>query len=1047
MNINTQAKKKSHKRKFEGDENQHLHYSKSQKLVRERNRKAKLRKNPAMSIFEAGRERTKRIVKKEYPSINLNKPPSSIASLSNYTPRNKKAEEKSNKNDKDHKSTVYKRTTFRLPIREPSAQNFDMYYYLAPNREPATVTNILELYDETKSRLLEKKKTKASNNNNTKPILPKEPVLKNKENYINMANHHNKTNVLGVSNKLNKASMPFSNKENLSEHPKKIGKENKGILTKSNMNATNILKSSAKTNKLKDGKINLVKTELDDNKENIPPLHHNQNTTVMNLQFVDYPSGNGNVGLTSVTKSTTEKEKKEENKIKLNKIKEEEEKEEKEEEEKEEEKVNTKEDKPTAQRKNKPIIVNTVSDEDLEEFFRVFDDLIPMYRSSTQLQEVIFETSQKEWNEWCYKVEQCEEETNSWLDARIMFYTRRIIEYKKDWTEYWNKKRKKEKEMLELTSDLSSDSLCPNTPSSVSLLSEPMKLLGSSPLPTLLPLTSPSSTFYIPPFQTPEDSATSMLTSSETTPTKSTHGINVSTSNTAFNNIFMGTDDLELTTLSMESNQDLLSNMSLLYDTTTTTTASTTNGQPGYSNMSYDLNSTASYDSLDPLSNATLNSEYNSWLGSNPSSSLSMDDILFNSTTTAATDPNISLLFNSLQNSSNTSGTDGTAAAAAAIPTSLNFLNSLAATPTVTATTTLNPTLPLFDTNYTTPSSSNDQLLLSSSIMMKLPSVSSTASLIDSFANLNADSSKSEEEKEKEKDDEKDEKKEKDEKDNEKTKNSKTFEKTEKSKVETKEKAKTETETEIETKTKTETKIEIEALKKVIKENEWEEVKMNEKEKDIKMDISTSTTTLPTKTIVDQDMTSLLNKDLGFERLFENDLNAQVEQDKTIASTPKIFTDSSFVATTAMSNSVTNVATTATNSLMNTFTEIRAKELFKTEETPKMGIKTVTDTLITPTKPKEMNQTIDFFVDNNTFTTGNNKNHSEFVTPLYIKPSAAMDTLSSIPKSYQEMYNDKMCSLISTLERCVQDKEDFWKVMEEFTSSIITRSSPISTVC
>lgn len=45
--MNTPAKKKSHKRKYEGDENQHR-YSKSQKLVRERNRKAKLRKNPAM---------------------------------------------------------------------------------------------------------------------------------------------------------------------------------------------------------------------------------------------------------------------------------------------------------------------------------------------------------------------------------------------------------------------------------------------------------------------------------------------------------------------------------------------------------------------------------------------------------------------------------------------------------------------------------------------------------------------------------------------------------------------------------------------------------------------------------------------------------------------------------------------------------------------------------------------------------------------------------------------------------------------------------------
>jgi len=200
-----------------------------------------------IAIFEAGRERTKRIIKKEYPSINLNKPPSSIASLSNYTPRNKKIEEKTNKNDKDHKSTVYKRTTFRLPIREPSAQNFDMYYYLAPNQEPATVTNILELYDEIKSKLIEKKKAKVFCTN--KLIISKEPILKNKDNYINITN--NKTNLLSASTKLSKTSLPLSNKENHPSHQKKMGKENKGILTKSNMNNSNILKPSTKIDNLK----------------------------------------------------------------------------------------------------------------------------------------------------------------------------------------------------------------------------------------------------------------------------------------------------------------------------------------------------------------------------------------------------------------------------------------------------------------------------------------------------------------------------------------------------------------------------------------------------------------------------------------------------------------------------------------------------------------------------------------------------------------------------------------------------------------------------
>ena len=204
-----------------------------------------------IAIFEAGRERTKRIVKKEYPSINLNKPPSSIASLSNYTPRNKKNDEKSSKNDKDtQKSTVYRRTTFRLPIREPSAQNFDMYYYLAPNCEPATVKNILELYDETKSKLLQKKKAlkagiplKPSDKTNV-PL--KESSIKNKE---NDSTNNNKSNVLG--NAKSKNALQSSNKENLPDHPKKNNKENKGILTKSNLNASNILKPSTKGNKLK----------------------------------------------------------------------------------------------------------------------------------------------------------------------------------------------------------------------------------------------------------------------------------------------------------------------------------------------------------------------------------------------------------------------------------------------------------------------------------------------------------------------------------------------------------------------------------------------------------------------------------------------------------------------------------------------------------------------------------------------------------------------------------------------------------------------------
>ncbi|OUM62628.1 hypothetical protein PIROE2DRAFT_61778 [Piromyces sp. E2] len=786
-----------------------------------------------------------------------------------------------------------------------------MYYYLAPNCEPATVTNILELYEQTKSRLLQKKKAqkngtalKSSDKMNLPPPSHgiKENALRDKENDINISNNHKNTG-LGHP-KTNKNSLPLSNKENLSETVlKKSNKENRGILTKSNMNAANILKPSTKGNKLKDGKTN-VKTELDDNKENIPPLHHNQYNTTMNLQFVDYPSGNGTVGMTAVTKTDDISEDKENTGNKLNKVKKE---------EGEEDGVDDKQ-----QKKTKSIVVNTVSDEDLEEFFRVFDDLIPMYRSSTQLQEVIFETSQKEWNEWCYKVEQCEEETHSWLDARIMFYSRRIIEYQKDWAEYWNKKRQKEKEMLELTSDLSSDGLCPNTPSSTPLLSDPIKLLGSSPLPPLSLNVASTVNTYIP-FQTPDESSTSMLTSSEATPTKTTVNAN---SNNAFTNLLMGTEDIDLTSFSLDSNQDLLSNMSLLYDTSS--------NQSGYPNLDYSLDSTSSFDGLDPLGNATaINNDYCNWLSSNPSSSLSMDDILFNPAT--PTDPNYSLLLNS-----------AAVTAASPMPTatsSLNFLNPLAAA--AATTTSLNPALSIFDTNYTT--TATDDLLIPPTSLVKLPSVSSTASLIDSFANLDPGEEDIGGGKEGGED----------------------------------------------------------------KANHPKEIKIKEeKEKGegVQEDKEKMKVTVPVTSVgalADPSMTSLLTNDLGLDFLFQDGTDVKINPTTTTGN---------MTATTAMGAMVTK----------------------NSDETPKMTIKAVTDALITPTKPKDITNplTIDFFVDTN-----GNKKTSEFATPLYIKPPS-MDTFSSIPKSYQEMYNDKMYSLISTLERCVQDKEDFWKVMEEFTSSI-----------
>jgi len=398
-----------------------------------------------------------------------------------------------------------------------------------------------------------------------------------------------------------------------------------------------------------------------------------------------------------------------------------------------------------------------------------------------------------------------------------------------------------------------------------------------------------SITSYIP-FQTPYESATSMLTSSEATPTKTTID---PASNAALTNLIMGTEDLDLTSFSLDSNQDLLSNMSLLYDTSS--------GQSGYPNLDYGLDSTSSFDSLDPLSNATINNDYCNWLNSNPSSSLSMDDLLFN--TTASSDPNYSLLLNSAVTAAST---------LPAATTSLNFLNPLA------TTASLNPALSIFDTTYTTPTT--DNLLIPPTSLVKIPTVSSTASLIDSFANLdpNQDSGKEGE------------------------------------------------------------------IKEDQKEIKLEEGKEEDKDK---MNVSLSTATADA--LADTAMTSLLTNNLGLDLLFQED--AKINTTAAIGAIPSKTSD----------------------------------------ETPKMTIKTVTDALITPTKPKDINPpTIDFFVDNN-----GNKKASEFATPLYIKPPA-MDTFSAIPKSYQEMYNDKMYSLISTLERCVQDKEDFWKVMEEFTSSI-----------
>ncbi|OUM65062.1 hypothetical protein PIROE2DRAFT_20403 [Piromyces sp. E2] len=114
--------------------------SKTLRLIKERKRKAQLRTNPALSIYESGRERTKRVVKKEYPLVNINKLPQIL-----------------NKGN-DNIGVVWKNTnkiqthtlfnSSNLPCREPASKS-DVFYYIAPYKEPKSV-NIMEEFNKCK---------------------------------------------------------------------------------------------------------------------------------------------------------------------------------------------------------------------------------------------------------------------------------------------------------------------------------------------------------------------------------------------------------------------------------------------------------------------------------------------------------------------------------------------------------------------------------------------------------------------------------------------------------------------------------------------------------------------------------------------------------------------------------------------------------------------------------------------------------------------------------------------------------------------------------
>jgi len=135
MDINQKDKKEvKSKKQVQSKESRTL------RLIKERKRKAQLRTNPALSIYESGRERTKRVVKKEYPLVNINKLPTIL------TKGNDNIGVVWKNTIKIQSHTLFSETN--LPCREPASKE-DIYYYVAPFKEPNTV-NIVDEFKKFK---------------------------------------------------------------------------------------------------------------------------------------------------------------------------------------------------------------------------------------------------------------------------------------------------------------------------------------------------------------------------------------------------------------------------------------------------------------------------------------------------------------------------------------------------------------------------------------------------------------------------------------------------------------------------------------------------------------------------------------------------------------------------------------------------------------------------------------------------------------------------------------------------------------------------------
>jgi len=172
--------------------------SRALRLIKERKRKAQLRTNPALSIYESGRERTKRVVKKEYPLVNINKLPSIL------TKGNDNIGVVWKNTNKIQSHTLFTETN--LPCREPASKD-DIFYYVAPFKEPKSV-DVIDEFKKFKLRFAKENQNRYSDIK-TKVVKTKVPSSKLNENCQIKNKSEQKTNV--PSSFLN---------ENVTNHPK-----------------------------------------------------------------------------------------------------------------------------------------------------------------------------------------------------------------------------------------------------------------------------------------------------------------------------------------------------------------------------------------------------------------------------------------------------------------------------------------------------------------------------------------------------------------------------------------------------------------------------------------------------------------------------------------------------------------------------------------------------------------------------------------------------------------------------------------------------------